>query len=154
MSTLIHRRLNIIILNKKVVTSQLVVMARWWGWMDVEHLENEMCHGVMELPSHGHVILLHVTQVWPCMTVIYVSFQTKYAWQVLNCLNPANYSFTRLPTLIPSRPLSDPQTDSRFCMLNIAVVVCRTFNKSVRYFITPVWPISSWLTDGVAVTLQ
>ena len=91
MSTLIHRRLNIIILNKKVVTSQLVVMARWWGWMDVEHLENEMCHGVMELPSHGHVILLHVTQVWPCMTVIYVSFQTKYAWQPagqtgLNCV--------------------------------------------------------------------
>ena len=81
MSTLIHRRLNIIILNKKVVTSQLVVMARWWGWMDVEHLENEMCHGVMELPSHGHVILLHVTQVWPCMTVIYVSFPTKFGWQ-------------------------------------------------------------------------
>ena len=62
MSTLIHRRLNIIILNKKVVTSQLVVMARWWGWMDVEHLENEMCHAVMELSSHGHVILL------PCHT--------------------------------------------------------------------------------------
>ena len=29
MSTLIRRQLNIIILNKKVVTSQLVVMARW-----------------------------------------------------------------------------------------------------------------------------
>ena len=98
MSTLIHRRLNIIILNKKVVTSQLVVMARWWGWMDVEHLENEMCHGVMELPSHGHVILLHVTQVWPCMTVIYVSFQTKYAWQPAGqpALNSALYKSGKL----------------------------------------------------------